>query len=250
MKQRIKIKQYKKELSKYSDFTIKSFKYDLTHTVTDRTTLKIWRKYFQDLEALYKILKKKKLHVIKSLIKDENEHNRFTMDMVITDVTHVDADEEKNIAEHAVIRGCVFDFRNAILPVEFLVKNTQGIKYFENLDASSSNPIYTKVWGRINCSSVNYEERTESAFGEAVVNTRTRRTREWEITGAAEEPFNFGDEGVLTVEELTKAMQDRQVHLADIKKRADDYAASKATPAAAAAPVDTKPVMPKGSFKF
>ena len=79
MKQRIKIKQYKKELSKYADFTIESFKYDLTHTVTDRTTLKIWRKYFQDLEALYKILKNKKLHVIKSLIKDENEHNRFVI---------------------------------------------------------------------------------------------------------------------------------------------------------------------------
>ena len=179
-----------------------------------------------------------------------SEHNRFTTDMVITNVTHVDADEEKNVTEHAVVRGCVFDFRNAILPVEFLIRNAQGMKYFEGLDANDSNPVYTKVWGKINCSSVTYEEKTESAFGEPIVNTRTRRTREWEITGAAEEPFNFGDEGVLTVEELTKAMQDRQVHLADVKKRADDYAASKATPAAAATPVDTKPVMPKGGFKF
>ena len=75
MKQRIKIKQYKKELSKHSDFTIESFKYSLTHNYTDRTSLKIWREYFKDLEALYKILKNKKLHVIKSLIKDEN--NKF-----------------------------------------------------------------------------------------------------------------------------------------------------------------------------
>ena len=72
MKQRIKIKQYKKELDKYSNFMVESFKYSLTHNYTDRTTLKIQREYSQDLEALYKILKNKKLHVIKSLIKDEN----------------------------------------------------------------------------------------------------------------------------------------------------------------------------------
>lgn len=72
MKQRIKIKQYKKELDKYSNFIVESFKYSLTHNYTDRTFLKIWREYFKDLEALYKILKNKKLHVIKSLIKDEN----------------------------------------------------------------------------------------------------------------------------------------------------------------------------------
>ena len=190
------------------------------------------------------------VNIINGPMSPASEHNRFTTDMVITNVTHVDADEEKNVTEHAVVRGCVFDFRNAILPVEFLIRNAQGMKYFEGLDANDSNPVYTKVWGKINCSSVTYEEKTESAFGEPIVNTRTRRTREWEITGAAEEPFNFGDEGVLTVEELTKAMQDRQVHLADVKKRADDYAASKATPAAAATPVDTKPVMPKGGFKF
>lgn len=72
MKQRIKIKQYKKELDKYSSFMLESFKYSLTHNYTDRTSLKIWREYSKDLEALYKILKNKKLNVIKSLIKDEN----------------------------------------------------------------------------------------------------------------------------------------------------------------------------------
>lgn len=75
MKQRIKIKHYKKELDKYSSFIVESFKYSLTHNYTDRTSLKIWREYFKDLEALYKILKNKRLQVIKSLIKDEN--NKF-----------------------------------------------------------------------------------------------------------------------------------------------------------------------------
>lgn len=77
MKQRITIKQYKKELDKHSNFIVESFKYSLTHNYTDRTSLKIWREYFQDLEALYKILKNKRLQVIKSLIKDEN--NKFVI---------------------------------------------------------------------------------------------------------------------------------------------------------------------------
>ena len=79
MKQRIKIKQYKKELDKYSNFIVESFKYSLTHNYTDRTSLKIWREYFQDLRALYKILKNKKLHIIKSLIKEENNNKRFVI---------------------------------------------------------------------------------------------------------------------------------------------------------------------------
>ena len=79
MKQRIKIKHYKKELSEYIDFTIKSFKYRLTHiNYIDRTSLRIYIEYFQDLEALSKILKNKKLHIIKDLIKDENNKSVTT----------------------------------------------------------------------------------------------------------------------------------------------------------------------------
>lgn len=187
------------------------------------------------------------INIVNGQLSPAVERNRFTADMVITKVDIIEADEEKNTSTYASVHGCVFDFRNAILPVEFVVRSEQGIKYFENLDASGSNPVYTKVWGRINCSSVSYEEKTESAFGEPIVNTRTRRTREWEVTGAAEEVFDFGAEDVLTVAELTKAMQDREIHVADIKKRADEYAASKAAPAAA--PVNTQPTK-KTDFKF
>ena len=182
---------------------------------------------------------------------DEKERNTWEADMVITGCNIIEADPEKNIdADYMQVKGAIFNFRNELLPIEFILRNKDGFKHFEDMDASPAEPTFTKVWGRINCSSVTYEEKTESAFGEPIVNTRTRRTREWEITGAAEEPFNFGEEGVLTVEELTKAMQDRQVHLADVKKRADEYAASKAIPAATTVSVDTKPVMPKGGFKF
>ena len=71
MKQRIKIKQYKKELSKEIDFITESFFYGLNHTdLIDSISLKIWHEYFKDLEVLEKLLKNKQLHIIKDLMWD------------------------------------------------------------------------------------------------------------------------------------------------------------------------------------
>ena len=68
MKQRIKIKQAKKELNKTMDFITSSFEWDLKHLDTiENTTLKIWHEYFTDLENLSKILKNKQLHTIQKI---------------------------------------------------------------------------------------------------------------------------------------------------------------------------------------
>ena len=71
MKQRIKIKQYKKELSKEIDFITESFFYWLNHTnLIDILSIKIWHEYSEDLEVLEKLLKNKQLHIIKDLMWD------------------------------------------------------------------------------------------------------------------------------------------------------------------------------------
>ena len=50
------------------------------------------------------------------------------------------------------------------------------------------------------------------------------------ITGTAKEVYEFGDEkNGITVEEIKKALSDREVYLADVKKRQDEYKASQAT---------------------
>ena len=174
---------------------------------------------------------------------EEKERNRFTVDMVITGVTHVDADEEKEIKEHALVKGAVFNFRNDLLPVEFKVNNPDGIKYFEDLGVTNAEPIYTKVWGDIISETKTSTREVESAFGEAAVTTYRNSNKEWVITGTAKVPYDFGDENILTAEELTKAAQDREVYLADVKKRADEYKANKAagnTAAPATATTATK----------
>lgn len=172
-----------------------------------------------------------------SELKPEAERNTFKVDMLITNVLRVEADETKGIAApYAIVRGAIFNFRNAILPMDFTVKNEAGMKYFEDLDATPSNPVYTKVWGRINSISTKIPKQEESAFGEAAVSFIERKVKEWVITGTAKVPYEFGEEGVLTVDEVNKAMQDREVLLADKKRQNEEYKAQKA---ATAAPMPT-----------
>ena len=158
---------------------------------------------------------------------EEAERNTFSADMVITNVLRVEADEERGIIEHVKLKGAIFNFRNDILPIEFVVKNNDGMNYFESLEITPSSPVYTKVWGKITSTTVKTSEQVESAWGEPAVSTSERNIKEWVVTGTAKEPYEFGEENVLTVEELTKAMQNREILLADIKKKNEEYQASK-----------------------
>lgn len=164
---------------------------------------------------------------------DEKERNVFTADIIITNISHVDADPAKNIIEHTAIHGAIFDFKNAILPMDFTVENPAGMKYFESLEVTGSEPCYTKIWGKIKCETIVASTTEESAFGEAAVRTYERKNKSWVVTGAATEAYEFGAENVITTEELQKAIQDRNTYLASVKQRADEYKASKAAPAAA-----------------
>lgn len=178
----------------------------------------------------------------------EEERNTFSIDMLITGVKTVEADEEKDVTEHVVLSGAFFNFKNELLPTELVVRNDAGMKYFESLGISNAEPVYTKVWGRINCLTKTVVIKEESAFGAAAVKTTKRTSKEWVVTGTLNEAYDFGDEKVLTVDEVNKASQDRQVYLAELKKRRDEYNESKKAPAATGA-APSAPVK-AGGFNF
>ena len=165
-------------------------------------------------------------------LSDASTRNTFEFDMLINGTRMVEADPERHIdADYLVVKGAIFDFRNAILPVELVVKNAGGIKYFENLDASPSNLVFTKVWGKIESQTIVDKREEESAFGEASVKEYTRNVREWVITGTSkpEAMYEVGDEqNGITADEVKKAMADREVYLADVKKRQEEYQAQRA----------------------
>ena len=183
---------------------------------------------------------------------DEKERNTWEADMVITGCNIIEADPEKNIDEdYMQVKGAIFNFRNELLPIEFILRNKDGFKHFEDMDASPAEPTFTKVWGRINCLTKTTTVEEETAFGEAAVRTYERKVKEWEITGTPKViSYDFGGED-LTVEELTKAMQDRELKLADIKKRNDEYKAQKASNNTVAKNTTARPKPAKtGTFTF
>ena len=186
------------------------------------------------------------VHVVTDGLADkETDRNIFKCDMLITNVRHVDGDDEKNLPEKAIVKGAIFDFRKSLMPVEFSAVHPNAIAYFEGLDASGSNPVLTQVWGRQVSETVVKTITEESAFGEALVREVKNTRKDWVITGARPEPYVWDDESTITAAEINEAMRNREVALAAMKARNDEYKASRGT---AAAPKATVPA--NSSFNF
>ena len=173
--------------------------------------------------------------VVKSSIdEDESKRNTFDVDMILTGASIKEADPEKELPEKMILRGAIFDFRNALMPIELSVLNPRAISYFEGLEISQSNPVFTRLQGRQVSEVVTREVIEESAFGDPVVKKYASTRKDWVVTWAASEPYAWDDESTITAAELTKAMSDRETYLATIKQRQDEYKASKNQPAAPA----------------
>ena len=174
------------------------------------------------------------VHLVDTLNEDEKARSTFECDMLITKATRIEPNEEKNIPEKVVIKGCIFDFRKALLPIEFVATNPNAMNYFEGLEPSPSEPVFTKVWGRQISETIKSSIVEESAFGEDYVKPVESTRKEFLITGASKVPYLWDDESSITAAELKEAMAARETYLASIKQRQDEYQASKNQAKAAA----------------
>lgn len=177
--------------------------------------------------------------------------NKFTCDMLITNVRHIDADEDKNLPEKAIVKGAIFnDYNKTLMPVEFTAAHPDAISYFEGLDATGKNPTFTQVWGKIINETIVRTITEESAFGEASVREIKSNRRDWVLTGAKPEPYDFNTEGTLTTEEVNEAIKTREIYLATLKSRSDEYKASRAAAATTSKPTAKTATVAPGDFDF
>lgn len=167
------------------------------------------------------------MHLTESLNENENARNTFKCDILITNVKEVEADEDRGYPAKAIVRGAIFNFRNDLLPVEFTAVNPSAMNYFLSLDATNTNPVFTCIWGNQISETVVKKIVQESAFGEDFVREVPNSHKDFVITGASKEPYEWNAEGILTAQEVTEAMTQRETYLATIKQRQDDYKASK-----------------------
>ncbi len=172
------------------------------------------------------------VHVVNSISENEKQRSTFETDIVIVGVSERDAveDDHGNVTSpaKAIINGRIFNFRNDMMPVEFSAINPNAISYFVGLEASPKNPVFTKVRGQIVSEQITRYIHEESAFGEDSVREVQSSNRDYVITWAASEPYEFGLEETITFEDLKAAAQARENSLAEIKQRSDEYKASRA----------------------
>ena len=200
--------------------------------------------FYTDREGTEQLVSAKRneggfVHVCDALNEDEKLRNTFKCDMLITNVTRVEANEEKNLPEKVIVKGCVFDFRKALLPIEFSATSVGAMNYFEDLNASPSNPTLTCVWGSQISEVVVKKITEESAFGEPSVREVKNTRRDFLITGSSKETMVWDDESTITAAELKEAIAARETYLATIKRRQDEYKAKKNGGATAAATIPT-----------
>lgn len=183
------------------------------------------------------------VHTTPTVAEDEKTRNTFEADMLITNVRVIEEDEERKLPAKAIIKGAIFDFRKSLLPVEFSATNPNAMAYFEGLGASDKEPVFTRVKGRQVSETITRTITEESAFGEPSVREVTSSRKDWIVTWAQGDPYVWDDESTITAAELTEAMANREVYLAGVKQRQDEYKASKGQATTAATPA-------KAAFNF
>lgn len=206
----------------------------------------------RDGNETYVAVKRNEGGFITTLSKFEpDKRNYFDVDMYINKVKDIEANPEKGIEKpYLQISGYVFNFKGALLPVDFVCKDENGIKYFLSKNISKENPLFTGVWGNIVNATLTREVQKENAFGGVSVEREERNVREWQITGAKPVEYVLGDpDNGITADEMKKAQADREVHLAEVKKRNDEYLASKNAAPANGFAVASAPAA-AGGFNF
>ena len=176
------------------------------------------------------------IHIITDALGEKDtERNNWEADTVVTKVREIEADPERNLPAKVVISGYMFDFRNALLPVDVVAYKESAQNYFLGLEASESNPTFIKLKGQQISQVIIRTVTEESAFGdEPDIKEFKNTVREFVVTGALP-PYEWDSEESITAQEMKEALANREITKAEIKQRQDEYNASRSSKAPAAA---------------
>ena len=178
---------------------------------------------------------------VKDLAPEGPSRNKFTFDMVINEVKVIEPEEDSGDVLRARLHGVIFNFKGDILPWDVIAYNPKAIEYFEGLNISKSEPVYTQVWGSIQSTTIEVRKEVENAWGEPAVEYSKKTRREWVIEGSRPQLYDLTEE---EAKELQDKIADRNVRLEEIKTNAIEYSknqkgAKTQTPVTMAGPLST-----------
>lgn len=162
----------------------------------------------------------------------------FKADMILQNVVSMDATDSREA--YAKLNGAIFNFRKELLPVKFDAYG-DGMEYFQGLET----PCVVTVWGeQTNVREVK-QTVTENAFGLPMVDEKVYYNRSWKVTGASAEVMAIGDADVISDEEMTKAISDRELKKAELharfEEREKEKKAAQSSPAGFGQPNQNQP---------
>lgn len=119
----------------------------------------------------------------------------WTADTVVTNIEHVDADDEKELPAYIRLDGYIADYKENLYEVSFQVRSDDAMGKLPVTEASKENPLYTMLRGEIAFAS--RVVKSTDAFGDEVENEYENKI--WEVKRYALEAYDFFDEEVLGI---------------------------------------------------
>ena len=148
----------------------------------------------------------------------------FDIDTLITKCVEQEFEDQDPIDR---LSAYMWNYRKAIMPIDFTVRIPGGKSYFLGEDISSKNPLLTELKGDIVSTIIENTTYVEGAFGDPVAKTTTKSVRGWDVNFASKEPMPFDDESTLTKKELKAMLEEREERIAEVKKNREEYLAQK-----------------------
>lgn len=167
------------------------------------------------------------IHVTNELVENESLRNTFDLDMIITNVVFKEGNPEFQTEDKVVLKGVTFDFKKSLLPIEVSATDPRAMAYFEGLEASPNNPVFTRVKGNQVSKTIVKQTKEESAFGAPSIKEVKSTQKDFVVNWAQQEPYTWDSEESILASELRDLMAEREVYLATLKKAYTDRKASK-----------------------
>lgn len=186
------------------------------------------------------------MHTTNLLNADENQRATFDTDIILTKTIYQEADPDRNRPDdRLILNGFVFNFRNEILPVSYVVQNQAAIGYFSDFGISEANPLYTHLKGIQISTTIVRRIEEEGAWGEVSYREVPVSRKEFVVNWAAKEPYAFGED--ITIDEFKECLATRQMTLATIKQRQEESKLRRQNRQNA---ISSTPTTSNGTYKF
>lgn len=129
---------------------------------------------------------------------DKAYNNKWKLDLLITNISEVDADEEKQLPRYVKVGGYLIDgYNERLMEVQFQARTEKSMDYILGLEASYDNPYFVGTWGKID--KIKRLVVHKNAFGEDA--TDEYSSTQWVITGMNPQSHDFGDEAAMTTDD-------------------------------------------------